>query len=110
MEQNLIKILEDIQLNDTIDKQKEFDNVLELIESNIKHLFNQIKKSQDIYDAKDFFRPLAKIQFVLANLLFVQDLSLPDKLKVFVHDFERLDDIDLIKYLYEKIKNDEYHL
>lgn len=83
---------------------------LPLLLTQINKLLEQIKLSQNIESTAAYFDELQAIQDVLAELAFKHGVKLPDPLKQFVRDCDRLDDHWLRNHLFELIKNNQYHL
>ena len=81
---------------------------LSLLTQKTKYIFSQIKSCESIEHANDFFDLLGDIQSVLAWLVFEQEIGIPDRLRQFVRDFDRMDDPVERKYYFEKIKSGEY--
>ncbi len=77
------------------------------IEDEIKLLFKNIAVTNNIKEADNFFSVLNDIQFILAKAVFKNKIEVSLFLRKFIHDFDRLDDIDLKLFLYEKIKTNE---
>ena len=107
---------------DTFIEQKELQKKLKTIENTgedlsrelqlllqyIKHIVSQIKYYKHQEDAKDYFDILQDIHYTLSVLYFKEEIGLPDKLRKFVHAFERLDDEEHRDYYFNMIKRGEY--
>jgi hypothetical protein len=78
---------------------------LEFIQDEIKLLFKAIKYTKDIKESDLIFDNLQVIHFVLSKVYFTTDIQITPFLKEFIHDFERIDDSDIKKYQYQKIKH-----
>jgi len=78
-----------------------------LLEKFIDQEFIKIKLSEKLEDANVNFNILQNIQEALSNILFNKKIELSPKLRTFVRDFERLDDVWLREFMFEKIKNDQ---
>jgi len=83
---------------------------LPIIEKEIKKTLLQIAECNYFENTKLYFNFLENKQSLLAKLAFKEKIGLSKALKKFVHDFERLDDPELRKYLYTKIHNKNYFL
>ena len=81
---------------------------LELTENKIKSLFSLIESANSFEECREFFSELEKIQTDLAVLVFKERVEVSTKLRKFVHDFDRLDDIDLRQNMFAKIQKGEY--
>lgn len=77
---------------------------MEFIEKEIRLLFNSLKQTNSITEADLIFRNLEDIQFVLAQAVFKDGVNVSDFLRKFIYDFDRIDDTDVKKYQYNKIK------
>jgi len=78
---------------------------MEFIEKEIQLLFNAIKQTNDINEAASMFKNLENIQFVLAQAVFKEGVNVSSFLRAFIYDFDRIDDIDVKIFQYNKIKN-----
>ena len=85
-------------------------NELNLIENEVEKIFFTIKESSSFLEAQKYFDALDNIQTALAIVVFRNHESVTDNLINFIHDFDRIDDLELRKILYEKIKNGKYNL
>lgn len=81
---------------------------LELTENKIKSLFSSIESANSFEECGEFFSELEKIQTELAVLVFKEQVEVSTKLRKFVRDFDRLDDIDLRQNMFTKIQKREY--
>ncbi|SEK63758.1 hypothetical protein [Parapedobacter koreensis] len=79
---------------------------VEFVEQEIKLLFSAIAGTNKIDDAELLFKNLEDIQFVLAKSIFKNGIKVTSFLKKFVYDFDRIDDNDTKKNLYNKIKSE----
>lgn len=75
------------------------------IENEISLLFNAIRKTHHINEASTELKKLENIQFVLAKAIFKNQLKVSPFLRDFVSDFDRIDDDDMKKHIYVKIKS-----
>lgn len=92
------------------EQRKIIEEKAHLIIDEITLLFNNIKNSNSIDEAHQYFNSLEKIQSALAKAFFKERLDLGNSLWKFVKDFDRIDDSELRKYLFEQIKIDKYSL
>lgn len=77
---------------------------LEFIEQEIKLLFSAISNTNKVDDARLIFKNLEDIQFVLAKSIFKNGIEVTPFLRQFVYDFDRIDDDETKRVLYERIK------
>lgn len=78
---------------------------LDFIEQEIKLLFSAISNTNKVADAELIFRNLEDIQFVLAKSIFKNGIEVTPFLRQFVYDFDRIDDSETKRILYDKIKS-----
>jgi hypothetical protein len=78
---------------------------LEFIEQEIKLLFKFIAKTKRIEESGLLFKNLEDIQFVLAKAVFKNGVIVTPFLRGFIYDYDRIDDMDVKKKLYQKIKS-----
>jgi hypothetical protein len=83
-------------------------NNFEQLENEIDKIFHNIKLSNHFINAEEHFKLLNQIQFELALLVFKKNISVSERLRRFVQDFDRLDDESECKRLYIQIINNEY--
>jgi hypothetical protein len=76
----------------------------------VKEIIYKISLCQTIQDTSCYFDLLDKIQFVMARLVFRDDVPVTQELRKFIRDCDRLDDPWLRDYLFKKIKSGEYNL
>jgi len=76
----------------------------------VKKIIYKISLCQTIQDTSCYFDLLDKIQFVMAGLVFRDNLPVSQELRKFIRDCDRLDDPWLRDYLFKKIKSGEYNL
>lgn len=88
-----------------IEKQVNYINRSSFIEQAIKLLFNAIAETEHLEDAELLFKNLEDIQCILAKAVFKDRLTVTPFLRNFVYDYDRIDDIDVKKSLYKKIKS-----
>jgi hypothetical protein len=81
------------------------DEGMVLIEKWIQILFDAMKKTNDIKEADCIFNNLNSIQFILTSIVFTDNLPTTPFLANFIYDFERIDDDDVKRYQYNKIRN-----
>ncbi|MGC4129628.1 MAG: hypothetical protein QM564_08740 [Bergeyella sp.] len=81
-------------------------NGLELIEQEIKLLFEAIAKTNGIENANLLFKNLEDIQFILARAIFKDKIIVTPFLRNFVYDFDRIDDEEVMNKLYKNIKKE----
>lgn len=79
---------------------------VELIEQEIKLMFNAIALTKNIDDAELLFKNLEDIHFILSKVFFKGDLKVNVFLREFIYDFDRIDDIEVKIFQYKKIKSD----
>lgn len=103
----LLKILEDLEQNPT---QSNVSPILPFLHEEVNHLLTKIKLCKSIAEAHIYFDLLQKIQNVLAILVFKYDIKVSKSFRDFIYDCDRLDDLELRKYLFKKIKHGyQYH-
>ena len=85
------------------------DNLV-ILEAEIRNILLAIRSCEEVEGANAYFQTLDKVQTVLARLVFKKGLKVTHNLREFVRDFDRIDDMDLRRYLFSKIKNGEYFL
>jgi hypothetical protein len=95
-----------------IKNQLEFPNSsgIEFIKKEICLLIDEIEKKNSFEETILIFNILGEIQYILAKAIFKNDLELDSSFKKFIHDFDRIDDDEVKKYLFKKIKAKEYEL
>jgi hypothetical protein len=71
----------------------------------IEKIFSEIAKKPDLNSCFSYFDELDEIQTELAKYLFKYDVKVSMKLKQFIKDFDRIDDIDCKLSMYRKIKS-----
>ncbi len=96
-------------------KLKELENIgidlsnnPSLLGQEIMYIFSMIKNCEKLELADDYFAMLEKIQATLALLLYKENLGLPDSLRWFTNDFDRIDDQELKQHIFSKIKEGSY--
>ncbi|MBF0525443.1 MAG: hypothetical protein HQK56_10150 [Deltaproteobacteria bacterium] len=80
------------------------------LEREIRSILLAITFCEEAEDANDYFQTLDQVQTVLARLVFKKGLRVTHNLTEFVRDFDRIDDADLRRHLFSKIKDGEYFL
>lgn len=103
--ENFIKLIEQcLQCNNT----QTLESNLKFIQEMLKFIFEQIKKTNTENEATVAFKILEDIQFVLAKAVFKDKIMTTQPLDEFISDFDRIDDKEVRKFLYFKIKSNEY--
>ncbi|HEV7646132.1 MAG TPA: hypothetical protein VGO50_19505 [Pyrinomonadaceae bacterium] len=92
------------------ENKRNLERILVEAEIEITKTLNFLRNSELEMDLENSFQKLADYQFILAKLLFADELRISEGLKKFVHDFDRVDDDELKAYLLAKIKSGEYDL
>lgn len=82
---------------------------LSLLDQEIRYIFSTIKSCDTLESTHNYFDELQKIQSVLAALIYRDKLGLEEKFYLFTKDFDRIDDYELREYIFNKLKNNEYH-
>lgn len=77
---------------------------LKFVEQEIKLLFSAISNTDKVDDAELIFKNLEDIQFVLAKSIFKNGIEVSSFLRQFVYDFDRIDDSETKRNLYNRIK------
>lgn len=78
---------------------------LDFVENEIQLLFSAIAHTKGINEAELIFKNLEEIHFVLAKAVFKEGLNVSPFLSEFIYDFDRIDDIDVKNFQYQKIKS-----
>ena len=78
------------------------------LESKIEKLFVQLNSCDNFEKAKSYFKELEDIQTAIARLMFKYEMEVPEEMRKFVKDFDRVDDPELQKYLFQKFQNGDY--
>lgn len=106
----MLKIIQLIEICiDNHDQEKLTLNCT-LIENELSMIFQKIRESKLFNENASTFNLLNKIQFVLAKAVFKEGLEVNNVLRKFITDFDRLDDEENNKYLYSKIKSNDFYL
>lgn len=92
--------------NDKINREE----YLILLENEISNLINKIKNCQSILKSEVYFDLLEQAQFIVAKLIFKENISVSDFLWKFMKDFDRIDSPLLRNIIFNEIKNDQYSL
>ena len=79
---------------------------LALLERTLIYIFSQIKQSEDIQAAEEYFKCLDRIQLCLAILVCKENIGIPARLHKFMKDFDNFEQAK--EYYFEKIKSSEY--
>ncbi|MDR1653459.1 MAG: hypothetical protein LBS01_07430 [Prevotellaceae bacterium] len=77
---------------------------IEFIQKVIELLFESITNTENLQEADLIFDNLEVIHLALSKVYFTTDLQVNPFLKEFIHGFERIDDDNVRKYQYQKIK------
>lgn len=102
------------RINDILEELKlyhsssEKEKLLSALKVNINELILLIKSTNTIENSKEAFITLDEIQFVLARLVFNENLVVSSEFRRFINDFERLDDMAWRDILFKRIKNGYY--
>ena len=89
------------------------DNVLpkyHIVLKEIQSLLSQIKITDSLISADNFFDQLEEIQSPLSVLVFKEKIDEYPSINKFVRDFDRIDDIRMRKYMFNDIKHNNYSL
>jgi hypothetical protein len=78
------------------------------LESIVMSLFNSIGVCETLQEARTLFSIINDIQFVVAKLVFKEGVEVSDRLRKFVRDFDRLDDLEIMTSFFNQIKKGEY--
>ena len=79
--------------NSFIEQELKRSNLdFEIIEDQVNLLLKAISKTDSIDEAEIIFKVIEDIQFILAKESFKEGKILSPFLKIFVHDFDRIDD------------------
>ena len=81
---------------------------LEPFENEIKAIIDKAKFANNLNDCIQEFTLLEEYQLIAAKLLFKYNFAMSDKLKTFINDFDRLDDLEARQYLLGGIKGGKY--
>jgi hypothetical protein len=93
-----------------INNQNQFSTQKRFIENEIEKILLSIRDADRLESANIFFEFLNRIQTELAKLLFKKEIDMPNGLKRFVRDFDRVDDFDMRIFLFKKIKWENYSI
>lgn len=104
----LYKILADIQQG--VLKPLFVREQQQLISNTIKDLLCTISTAKEYVSVDGYFEKLLIIQELLSKAVFVYDILLDDPLMIFIHDCERLDDVETRVNLFKRIKQGEYNI
>lgn len=83
---------------------------LDFLQQTINSLFLKIKSCENLEAANYYFDLLMQINDLIAKLINIHEIKVSDQLRKFYKDFARIDDKEWRKYLFYKIKNNEYSL
>jgi len=86
-------------------KLKSADEGLDFVQKEIQLLFEAIEQAKSMNEAELVFKNLEDIQFVLAKAVFKEGLKVTPFIREFIYDFDRIDDDDVKRYQYAKIKS-----
>lgn len=81
---------------------------LKLFENEIQELLNKISVSSNFYDCETDFKRLDDYQLTGAKLFFKYDFEISNRLEMFIRDFDRIDDLETRRNLYDTIKGGKY--
>lgn len=90
--------------------QKVLDEKLNLLEIKLNNIFSKIEDCLNFEEAEYYFALLGQIQNILVVIHLKNQKNVPANLWRFARYFDRIDDIDEQKYLFNQIKNNHYHL
>lgn len=79
-----------------------------LLEEKIKNIIIKINFCKDTQEAEEYFALLGQIQSILAKLVFKDEVNVSNYLLEFIKDFDRIDDEDAQRYLFNEIKAGKY--
>lgn len=102
----IINILNNLETASSDD----FTSMCKTVVEEIDSLFTLISQTKNLSEASKYFEQLDEIQTQLAKLLFKKRIDLTNSLRKFVKDFDRIDDYEMRKYLYLRLKKDDYSL
>jgi hypothetical protein len=93
-----------------LQKLEETPHLFIVLKEEVNKLISEIKNCKDLHEVHVYFDILQNIHGVLSDLFFVEGLLIPDIFLKFMRDYERLDDNNIRKYLFDEIKNTNYNL
>ena len=96
-----------VPVKDRFPDEFPFDYVMtrqDIFEDEVRLILESIRKTKDINEAMPFFEALDRVGLFLSKKLYSTDLELTDDLTDFLREFERIDDEDTLKSLYDMIK------
>lgn len=88
--------------------QKSDSEVSDSFEKQIDLILKKIAGCKSFEEARHYFDELEPIQYRLAKIVFKEGVVVSTKLRKFVKDYDRLDDLDTRKFLFSVIKSDGY--
>ncbi|GMU19709.1 MAG: hypothetical protein AMXMBFR12_09010 [Candidatus Babeliales bacterium] len=92
------------------DDQKMLDEKFKLLEIKLKNIFLKIQNCLNFEEAEYYLALLGQIQNILVIIHLKNQRNIPKNLWKFARDFDRVDDIDEQKKLFNEIKNKRYSL
>jgi hypothetical protein len=98
-EENEVQRIKKIVIPQLANIELEIDNIL----------FGEIRMAKNLEEAHYYFNLLNRIQEVLALLYYKENIIISDKLRRFISDFDRIDDVWLREKIFNKIKQQTYH-
>jgi hypothetical protein len=87
-----------------IKSQLKKEEGIEFVQDIILLLFKAIRQTTNIDEADLIFNNLDNIQYVLAEAVFGDKITVTHFLREFIYDFDRIDDTEHKRNLYRKIK------
>lgn len=90
--------------------QKVLNEKLSLLEIKLNNIFTKIEDCPNFETAEYYIALLGQIQNLLVIIHLKNQRDISVNLWKFARDFDRIDDIDEQKYLFNKIKNNHYSL
>lgn len=83
---------------------------LHLLTQEIRNIFTQIQSCKSFKESQAFFDSLEEIELARAPLVFGDEIEVTESMRRFTKDFDRVDDMDLRRYMFTEIKNNRYKL
>ena len=90
-----------------LDRQRIKDK-LNLFENEIQELLKKISTTINFHESEIEFKKLDEYQLIGAKLFFKYNFDVSGRLEIFIRDFDRTDDLDTRRNLYEWIKTGRY--
>jgi len=85
--------------------EEEIKNEVDFIEDEINDIYIKIREDSNKQHIELYFTFLEKIQIILYRLIFQENINIPEKLKNFVYEYDRIDDEQVREKLYTDIIN-----